>query len=327
MDISLKELRNIQKLQPVYFIPGQDLFIKERAIFYIKNIVKSLNGSAERVNFDNLDLNDWIASLYDIPMFSSARLVIAGDISDLKDKELSKILDYVEKPSTDIVLVLTSAKIDKRKKKLLEIMKKSTVCLAESPKDKDLSSWIKGFAKERGKDIETLAVETIKIMFGNNLAAIEKEIEKISLYISDREIIKREDVEFISTGDINSNIFNIFNFIANRNKKDFLKLLYELLNKGQHQLAILSLVTGRIRKLILGKDLLKNKASDSEMAGFIGIPPYFLRDFKDELSMYNEFDLKKMYKKCMIIDSELKSLKHSNLDVFISGMISLVDRG
>jgi DNA polymerase-3 subunit delta len=316
-----------EKLAPVYIIHGEEVFIRERALLRLKQIIHKLKGSIERVSFDNrMDITDWTNGLYDVPMFNPIRLVIAGEFSDLKNEQVELLLEYLKKPSPDVILLLLSYKIDKRKTKLLSILEHGLVCEAKHPKAEDLAMWIKGFAGERGKTIEPQAVEFLKERYDSDLARIEKELEKTSLYLGERTVIKREIIVFIATGVSSCSIFDLSPVLAAKNKKLFLERVQKLLNAGESPILINSTLMSRIKKLLLGHDALLSRVSDSELAKEAGVPIFVLAGFKSEIKSYKKEELLRMYRRCMNIDSELKSARRPSEDVLISGIMNLLER-
>jgi DNA polymerase III subunit delta len=316
-----------EKLAPVYIIYGEEVFIRERAILRLKQIINKLKGSIERVSFDSkIDITDWTNGLYDLPMFNPIRLIIAGEFSDLKNEQVEFLLEYLKNPSPDVILLLLSYKIDKRKTRLLSILEHGLVCEAKHPKTEDLAMWIKGFAGERGKTIEPQAIEFLKERYESDLARIEKELEKTSLYLGERTVIKKENIEFTSTGVSSCSIFDLSPVLASKNKKMLLERLQKLLNAGEHPILINSTLMNRIKKLLLGYDVLSSGGSDSELSKEVGVPVFYLASFKSELKNYKKEQLIKMYRRCMNIDSELKRARRPSEEILVSGIMNLIER-
>ncbi|MBN1115244.1 MAG: DNA polymerase III subunit delta [Oligoflexia bacterium] len=316
----------VSKLFPVYLVYGEEIFISERVTQRLKHIVTKASGVVERVIFGNINIDDWLTGLFDIPMFGSLKLVIASDFSDLKADEIEKLLEYVKSPSPDVILLLTGSSLDKRKKNSSKLLEHSLSCNARHPYDNELGLWIKGFTAEKGKSIDTAAVEFLKARYGNNLAILEKEIEKLSLFTGEKQLIESKDAEFMSSGLTGCSIFDLFPVIAEKNKKQAGSILYKLLYNGENHLSLLALITGRIKKLLIGTDLADSaNITDSELAEKTGIPQFFLSGFKRELRQYKRTELKSMYKTCMETDARLKSSRLNKDDILLKGLLSLTD--
>lgn len=333
MDL-LKDLKDIfsnpsfEKLERTYLIYGDNGFIRERATQRLKAIMTSLKGGIERVIFDkNSDFNGWLSSLYDVPMFSSQRLIIASEVSSLKDEDVEALIEYVKSPSQDVVLLLLSDKMNTKKKIIKELIAKTASSKDEiDEKKNDLAQMIKGLAAERSKAIDNDAVTFLKMKFGSELLTIEQEIEKASIYVGNNKSISGRDVEFLSTGVASCSIFDLPPIFASKNKKRMFEVIYKLLEAGEHPVLINKIVTSRVQKLLLTFDLLDSGASDAELASKTITPPYYVRDLKTETKKYKREELANMYKRCMYIDSELKSAKREDFDILISGALKLMER-
>lgn len=327
---SLRDIYNnvdIKKLSPIYVIYGEEFYIRETASNYLKKIIKKLNGSIERVTFDSkTDINDFINNLNEVSMFSSFKLVIASEFSDLKNEQVEKLVEYLENPSSEVILLLLSYKIDKRKKAVTNILNYGIICNAKHPDKNELQLWIRGFGKERLRTIEPQAIDFLATRYDGDLSRIEKELEKTVLYLNEKTEISRKDIEYTATGVSSCSIFDISPVLAKKDRKQTLQRVQKLLDAGDTPISINSAIMGRIKRLLLGYDILLSKAGDSELAKAVGIPPYYLPEFKLELRNYKREELVKMYRKCMNIDSDLKSAGRNKEDVLVSGVLDLLAR-
>ena len=318
----------LEELKKVYFVYGDEYFIRERVIQRLKEISKNLGFAIERVLFDKINMEEWVDTLYDISMFNSGRLIIASELSDLKEEQLGILLGYLKKPSPDVVLLILTEKIDKRKKTSSDILKHAEVCEAGAPDTKSYPMWINGFAAQRGKSVDDKVIEYLKARYSGDLARIEKEIEKASIYVGTRNIIREDDIEFLATGSSDVDIFKFPYLIATKNKKKFLEHLYKLVNAGEPPILICSIVSSRIKKLLIAQHMIAKdrSVSDSELAEETGTPLFFVKDIKSELLYYKPRELANMYKRCMSIDSQLKSSKSDPANVLTTGMLKLLER-
>ena len=328
---NLKEIFNapsFDKLEKVYLIHGENGFIRERGAQRLKGIMSALKGEIERVVFEkNGDINGWISSLYDVPMFTSKRLIIASEVSSLGDDDVESLIEYVKAPSEDVTLLLLSEKLNTKKKIIKELISKTSYCKDEvDGKKNDLALMIRNFAAERDKTIDNDAVDFLKMKFGSELLTIEKEIEKVAAYIGKSKVIKGRDVEFLSTGVSTCSIFDLPPLFADRNKKELFSVMHKLLEAGEPPVLINNIVASRVQKLLLALDLLKAGAPDGELASRTGIPPFYIHNLKSETKKYKREELANMYKRCMYIDSELKSAKREDVDILISGALKLIER-
>lgn len=326
----LGELKNINdansdKLARSYLIFGEEFFIWDRAVQRIKSIFKD-KASIERVNFSDLNIEQWLLGLNNFSLFSNYRIIIASDLSDLKEQELARLLNYLENPASDVLLLIYAQNIDRRKKSMKLILQNVLLCNASHPRDNEVSKWVNGFAQERGKKIDYEAVEFLRLRFSNDLSSIEKEIEKLALYYQDQKTISRKDVEYICSGDIGVSVFELFPALAYQNKEKLFSVLYTLLKNGENPIMINSMILGRVRKMLLAKNLINLTMDDNELSSELGVHRYYLQFFKDELKNFTKKDLEKMFLKCLNLDATLKSSSFNKNDLLINGVSDLCNK-
>jgi DNA polymerase III subunit delta len=323
---SLKNFNDANLPHPVYIITGDEDYIKERAIYRLNKYIKEKEGSFERINFDNVDINEWIDSLYDMPMFSNFRFIVASDIGKLDEYKREKLYSYIKNPSKDVILLILGKKIDKRKKYVSKILKESFYFEAKTPYLNELDFWATNFALEKGKILNFKAKQILIEKYQDSLLKLQKEIDKLSAYVGKKQEIIEEDVFFLSSGTF-INVFDIFNFLAKKDKKQLLKHVYQLLFYGENPLKLFALVRFRIRKLLLAKDLKeKENFPDDKIRTSLGLHQFFYNDFKKELLAYTRDELINMYKKCIQIESKLKSINIDGTNYAVEGFLNLFNR-
>jgi len=324
----LKNLKNIEnknsykELINTIIIYGDEFFILDRVIYRIKNIFKNYC-KVERVNLENIKFQSFIDNLNNISMFSSIRLILAGELNALKETDLNILLNYLNDINPSVYILFYSQKLDKRKKIYNEIFKKALVCNAIKFKDFEMPKWINGFLAEKGKKMTADAIEFLKLKFSNDLSQIEKEIEKISLYYQDKVLINRIDIEYLSSGFSNLSIFNLFSSFASKDKVKTLKILENLIKQGESPILINSMLMQRIKKMLLAKDLLLENIDDTSLAKELGIHKYYFNSFIVELKNFNKKELEQMYLKCFNTDLDLKSLATDKNYILFNNFLDL----
>lgn len=320
----LKNITNInsEKLALSYLIYGEEFFVWDRAVQRIKSIFKD-KANIERVNFADINISEWVEQLNNFSLFSSFRIIIASDLNDLKEQGLQSLLAYLKNPSKDVLLLIYAEGIDRRKKTQKLILENLVSCNASHQRDNELSKWINGFAAERGKKIDFEASEFLRLRFSNDLSSIEKEIEKLALYFQEQKTISRKDVEYISAGHTGASIFDLFPALAYKNKEKLFSVLFSLLKDGENIIMLNSMILGRVKKMLLAKDLINSSMDDTKLSSELGIHKYYLDHFKDELKNFNKKDLEKMFLKCLDIDASLKSSSVNKNDILINGVLDL----
>jgi DNA polymerase-3 subunit delta len=105
------------------------------------------------------------------------------------------LLTYLREPSPSTCLVLIGEKPDARLRVTRAIADAGVLCELASPKDQALATWLQDEAHRLGKRLPHDAAATLVAFAGNALEAAAGELEKLALFVGEREEITSADVE------------------------------------------------------------------------------------------------------------------------------------
>jgi DNA polymerase-3 subunit delta len=163
------------------------------------------------------------------------------------------------------ILILLAEAVDKRKR-LYKYIKEHGVIIdlavdagisAAAKREQDkvarelLHSTIAGY----GKDIESQAIPVFLERVGFHPVAVVMEAEKLALYIGDRAVITREDVDAVIGRTREEALFELNEAVTSGRLADGLLILDHLQSSGVHGLAILSTLRNHLKKLLLVRSL------------------------------------------------------------------------
>lgn len=216
---------------PAYYVCGEDDFQKEDAM---KKLVDAAVDQAMRAfNLDirraqDVDGKSVNATLLALPMMAERRVVVFRDVSALK-KEARKALDrYLEKPSSDIVLILvetSGAKTDK------ELAASTTVLEFGHLRAERIPKWITHYVKtELDAKISSGAVALLQVTVGTDLYQLVSELDKLASYADGREI-DEEAVEAVVGIRRGETIADLMDEIGMRNVSRALQLIPQILSQ------------------------------------------------------------------------------------------------
>lgn len=163
------------------------------------------------------------------------------------------------------ILILLAEAVDKRKR-LYKYIKEHGVIIdlavdagisAAAKREQDkvarelLHSTIAGY----GKDIESQAIPVFLERVGFHPVAVVMEAEKLALYVGDRAVITREDVDAVIGRTREEALFELNEAVTSGRLDDGLLILDHLQSSGVHGLAILSTLRNHLKKLLLVRSL------------------------------------------------------------------------
>ena len=244
---------------PVYVFYGDQYLLMDKAIQKLK---EALVSNSLELNFslyygDSASASEVVNNAKTYPMFSSKRLVVIKNAEKLSSKELKLVERYILQPSPFTCLVLIFLE---PKKPNLEI--NQHVGLVNFTLDiKDIIQNIKNMASNHAYNLTNEAVNTLISLVGEDLQDLESEINKLILFVDDKKTIDSQDVERLTERIRFEDIYKLLNSIANRDKKNAVKVLMDLETKYEEPLAILNSIIRRFRLIWRAKELMERKVS------------------------------------------------------------------
>jgi DNA polymerase-3 subunit delta len=104
--------------------------------------------------------------------------------------------------------------------------------------------------KKLSRDAETL----LKSLVGGNMRLIQSELEKLALYVGERNAIEADDVRLLVTRTRDEEYFELADALQHRNLPAALRYAAEALGQGANALQILGGVAGVLRRLLEDKE-------------------------------------------------------------------------
>ena len=178
----------------------------------------------------------------------------------------------------DNILILLAEAVDKRKR-LYKYIKEHGVFLdlsvdpgssaaAKRDQDKVVRELLHSTLTRYGKDIESQTIPVFLERVGFHPVAVVMEAEKLALYVGDRKVITREDVDAIIGRTREEALFELTEAVTSGKLEDGLLILDHLQSSGIHGLAILATLRNHLKKLLLVRSLqeVKSPAYTKSMA-------------------------------------------------------------
>lgn len=160
-------------------------------------------------------------------------------------------------------LLLTAVQVDRRTRLYKRFEEMGAVHYLGLERDRsgkvsreNLFEFVTQRLRQAGKNIDAQAREMILARAGDDLRALQQELDKLFLFVGERSSIRAEDVEAIFTDQGEGWIFDLTRAIAERDAGAALAQLARLLAQGEHPLKILGTVTAEVRRLVSARQLL-----------------------------------------------------------------------
>ena len=186
-------------LKPIYFLKGGDQFLQS---FFIDKISRYFfNDQPENKYFlvpDEIKGKELIDRLTITDLFATKTLFILKNPQQLNGKLNDDLLEYCKFPNENNILVLTNDDWTKKAAFLTQIEKLLDPIDVQTPFSSKLKKWANYFFKERQKSVHPTIINITVEMAGDSLMHLQNEIDKICLWVGDRDNITLNDIEKFS---------------------------------------------------------------------------------------------------------------------------------
>jgi DNA polymerase-3 subunit delta len=225
------------RISSLYHFTGEEEFLKREAVekligLLIEPALKSFN--LDFIQARETRAEEIINLCATLPFGSKKRMVVVYDIQKLHPRHKEELSRYFPRIPESSCLVVLSNKVDKRLKFYQDIKQTATEIDFSSLKDDEVSDWIEERVKKYQKKISPKGIELLREAVGNNLYELSNELEKLSIYIQDKELIDLEDIEKVVGYTKTENIFRLNQSIGEKKLNRALKILKNLsLSRGK----------------------------------------------------------------------------------------------
>lgn len=312
------------ELDPVYCLHGPERYLVDRCLGALK--AAALGPSAGHgLNHDVFELRESgltaaLTAAQTLPMFAKRRLVVGRGIDLLKGEDLEGLAEYAADPNPSTCLVLTGEKIDGRLKPF-GVMRKAGY-LHEFPRlrDRELPAWIAREASARKIALDPDGAQALAESAGPDLGRIAQALEQLSLYVGPTGRIRRADVEALIAETRERGVFELTKAIGDGNATAALTLLANMLANREPPLRIQFMLVRQLRQIWRAKELAAQGTPRMEIAGAVGIAPFFLDDVLAPARRMSEVALERSFRRLYLSDRTLKSSR-IDPDLYITRLV------
>ena len=311
-----KNLENRQ-LAPLYFLFGEEPYLLNQSVERFKYAV--LNEGAVDFNYSlfyarDVDVEIVRDGVETLPMMAARRLVVLKEAQELTDKEWAELESLIESPVETTVFVILATRIDKRKKQIRLLLDKAECVEFKKPYENQMPSWINYIAQSLGLTIANDAIHLLHKLVGNHLTEVEGELKKLGEFIGGQRRIEMADVARVVSRSKEENVFDFTKAIGENDRVKALEHLVFLMDQGQSETGIVSLVARHVRILLTLKRGSDEGLHGAKLAHYAQVPPYFLENYLDQSRLWTT---KKLEQTLVVLAETDRALKSSPLSSHI----------
>ncbi len=320
--------KDIEKgnIQPVYILSLGDPLLIEGFINVIKKKIfaeASLDLNFQAFDASKIEWRDILLQLSSIPFLSERRLIVVKDIEKFSNTDKKRFIDYLQSPVPSSCLIATYA--PKAKIKIpFNKLNKRVVHIKEGPlKEKELINILQAYAKKKGKILKTGNAKKIVRIVGEELSFLIRELEKIILFMGEKNEISGANIEEMLISFREHNVFNLTRAIRERKIQEAIVLLKRLRDLNEAPLKIINLLAREFRLLLVAKDL--SNDDPGELLSHMKVPAFAWRDTKKNARLFELSEIKDALSLLRTLEVDSKSISIDlwpRIESFIMGLYS-----
>ena len=316
------------QIEPFYFLYGPEIFYQTEIIqTLIKQWITDDNRDFNLETFDAQEstVNHWLGSAKTLSFLGGIKLVIVRNLHDAipQDKEAQALIDYAENPIPEACLVVTSNKVDRKRKlfKILTGLKTAIAC--EAPKENELINWLRKRAEESNYSLSSNAARVLINRVGARPGILAKELEKTLLYAGANKSISEKNVAEVVGESKTENVFALTEALKTKNPETALRLLNNQINHGEEPIKILGTIAWQFRMIWEVKHYQKKNLPSGQIAKSMGANPYVVDKALQHTGRFSTKQLRTGYLELAKADRSLKSTSQDPLAVMQTLVLNL----
>jgi DNA polymerase-3 subunit delta len=299
-------------LEPVYLLVGTERLLVERAVNALRNAIDSKGVPGFNVEvFDGkgLDAARVISAARTLPMMAETRLVLLRHVDAMTPTEQTHLAAYLDDPSDSTCLVLTGTKLDGRAK-LAKLAKKKGYLVETKPlRGRELREFVGAEAASRQHKIMPRAVEALVDAVGDDLAAIDDALERLSLFVGAGQRIDAEAVRMCVTRIRVESVWSLVDAIGLKDRRKGITAAQSLLDDREPPLRLLAMVARQLRMVARMREALSEGLRPQDAAKRAGAPPFKAADLTESARRFTADSLGDAFALIAQTDKALKSSK------------------
>lgn len=292
----------------LYLLYGEEAYLRRQ---YRDKLRAALAPQEDAMNCSvysgkDINTNEVVDLAGTMPFFAERRVIIVENSGWFKSGN-EQIASLVKALPDTTCMIFVEEEVDKRSRLFKAVTANGYAALCEMQDEATLKKWVMGLLKKENKSITSDALDLLLDKTGTDMENIRREVEKLVCYKYYEEGITAADVEELCIVQIQNQIFDMVEAVAQKRQRQALKLYYNLLALKEAPLKILSLIARQFNMLLLVKEMKSKGYHESEIAGQTGLNRYYLeKKYIPQAAQFKLSQLEAALKACVEAEENVK---------------------
>lgn len=292
-----------ESIDNAYLIFGEDRFLCFDAL---KKIEDAANISIKDMNKDIISgekatAKDIVSSANLYPFGDEYRLVLVKNYNPSKNKEeTTELQNYLKNQLKSTILVF----FNPDNADFLKAMSNIAPVDCSKIDAKYIYAYVINILKKNDIKWEDEAIETLILFCNNDMSRIANEVEKLSSYVAENQLLTKNIVEEFVVQDKEFQVFQLAEFLAKGDVKNAIQLIDSFSYKPGSAFSIISPLYNNYRRALF-VSLCKDKPS-AELAPLLGVKEFAIKALQNQIKVFSPKKLKKIVSMIANYDKKIK---------------------
>ncbi len=267
---AIEEIKN-GVIHPIYLLKGndyflQDLFINQLSTIYFSNSdIDKMFLSTEEMN--GKELIDYITTQ---DLFSSKKLYIIKNPQQLRGKSSTDLYNLCKNPIDNQILLFLHDEWNIKSSFINKIGKFVDTIDVQTPFPSDMKKWANYLIKKRGKEANSFCEKLFVDIAGDSLSNLQNEIEKVCLFIGNRNLITADDLKSSAIWGRERKRWEFLLVLGSKEYSKAITLGKNIITKSESMLSLISPITTLFQEMLFYK---MQKGTFQQNRSYIPISP------------------------------------------------------
>lgn len=301
-----------ESYRPVYLLAGEDTHRMGGVVAYLKNKLLGESGAAfnyHAYDGDEAEVGQVIQQALSYPMMCSHQVLCVKRAERLVGDAGAEagLINYVSKPAAETVLILMSEKVDGRKKWVKACKSAGFYYDFSPPRGRDLVGWVSRAARDKGLVMGRDLAELLTELVGDDLTALNGEIEKLALISADAETpLDDEKMLAVILEQRSVDPFELVRLLGPGQGAAGLRVYHRYLAEGRSPFELAPLLIWRVKQVAQVASLKREGLGQSQIPGALGASPYAVKQASETAQRWGDEAVERALKACARCESALK---------------------
>ena len=284
----------------IYFFYGEEKYDIEQNVQKIKKEFGNLELGINLFYIDSENVQNLEQISSGVSFFGEEKLII------MKNTKLKFDVDFIEKEKESWkTYIIIEDSVDKRTSEYKKLSKIAETKEFKFMDQKQIIAYIMKILEKCSLKIDYKTAEYMAEVCGENKSNIINELNKIVLYKGSGNTVDKETIDKVCVKTLNAKIFDMLDFIVNKDHKNGILLLDELLIQKEAIVKIYIMLYKQVKQMYMIKILKAKKEND--IATKLQIHPYVFQKLSKTSDKYRIDELKSIMKLFDKYDEATKS--------------------